>query len=306
MVKIVYFGTLEYSATVLQALAKVKEFSIEGVVTQPAKPVGRAHKLVSSPVKIAAEELRIPIFEPTSLKTSPDNFLPKADIFIVYGYGLLIPKKILDLPTYGALNIHPSLLPNFRGPTPVQTAILQGETKTGVSIILLDEQMDHGPILDQFELSIEKNDTTPLLTTKLINLTIPRLIKLIPEWINKKITPQEQNHGQATLCKLLARDDGKISFQKQTAEQIYNHFRAYTPWPGTWTLWNGKRLKLLQLTPAHKDLMPGQVHIENQHVYIGTVKDAIEITTLQLEGKKPMEAASFIAGYQSIEKAHLE
>jgi methionyl-tRNA formyltransferase len=246
MTKIVYFGTTDFSAQVLKALAEQKDFEIVTVVTQRARPIGRDQIITDSPTKILATKLGIPVIEPESLKTfSPENF-PTTDIFIVYAYGLIIPRVILDLPKFGALNIHPSLLPKYRGPTPVQTALIHGEVETGTSIMVLDEKMDHGPILGTSKITINPDDTTPTLTQKLVQQAIPLLIKIVPEWINKQIIPTPQNHEEASFCKFLSREDGRVDWKK-TADEIYNLYRALQPWPEIWTEWNNKRLKLLEI-----------------------------------------------------------
>lgn len=301
MIRIIYFGTPDFSATVLEALAKNNNFDIVAVVTQPARPVGRNQTITPSPVKVSALKLGLNILEPETLKDFSPEKLPSADIFVVYAYGLIIPKSILEIPRYGALNIHPSLLPKYRGPTPIQAALMNGDTTTGVSIMVLDEKMDHGPILECKTLDIDPEDTTITLTKKLVDLAIPMLIDLIPAWINKQITPKEQNHNEASYCKILSRDDGKIDWQK-SAQNIYNLYRALTPWPGIWTIWENKRLKLLQIKITPYAIPAGKVHIEGNHFFIGCKNNSIEVTELQLEGKKPMSSNIFLQGYKHIDQ----
>src|SRR3989344_2751852 len=149
-VSLVYFGTNDFSAQVLEALVAIPDFTVVGVVTQPDRPVGRNQEIAHPPVKVVAEKLGLSVVQPESLKNFSPASLPQADIFVVFAYGLLIPKAILHLPSHGTINIHPSLLPKYRGPTPVQSAIINGETETGVSIMLLDEQMTHGPSYSSF------------------------------------------------------------------------------------------------------------------------------------------------------------
>ena len=179
MITILYFGTNSASAKVLEAMARTRGFGISGVVTQPDRPIGREQKPTPSPVKIMAEKLRWPILCPENLKNFPLETLPKADIFVVYAYGLIIPQTILDRSPHGTLNIHPSLLPKYRGPTPIQSALINGETETGVSIMLLDAKMDHGPIFRKLPLAISPNDTAADLTEKLTALAIPALVSTL-------------------------------------------------------------------------------------------------------------------------------
>lgn len=347
MLKILYFGTTEFSARVLEALATTQGFEVVGVVTQPDRPVGRAQKVVAPPVKITAERLGLPVWQPESLKfyrkpresslpapsvateggryfpsTAVEGtrgedslFLEQADIFVVFAYGLLIPKAILHLPSHGTINIHPSLLPKYRGPTPVQSAIINGEKETGVSIMLLDEEMDHGPILEQTKTAIDPDDSTETLTDKLITEATPLLLKTIPAWIDKKIAPRPQNHTEATYCKMLTRDDGRVDWSK-SAPEIYNLYRGLTPWPGIWTTWEGKRLKLLKIrlvddvqnnneTMKQLNNVSGKVTAYENKILVECGKNFIEATELQLEGKKAMSAKEFIRGYRNFDNAKL-
>ncbi len=313
MIKLVYFGTLEYSATVLEALATNSAFKVIAVITQPDRPTGRDQALTPPPVKIVAQKYHLPVLQPETLKNfnadvaGVENFEPlqNADLFVVYGYGLIIPQAILDLPKHGSLNIHPSLLPKYRGPTPIQSALLNGETTTGVSIMLLDALMDHGPIVRQINTNIEPDDTNQTLTKRLVEMAIPVLTETIPAWIQGEIKPIEQDHSQVTMCKMLSRDDGKIDWNK-SADQIYNQYRAFTPWPGIWTTWEGKRLKLTRITPSPlRGGTEGGVLVENNTIFIACSHGTLEVLELQLEGKKPMTAQEFANGYKNFNGAKL-
>ena len=325
-VSLVYFGTNDFSAQVLEALVAIPDFTVVGVVTQPDRPVGRNQEIAHPPVKVVAEKLGLSVVQPESLKNFSPASLPQADIFVVFAYGLLIPKAILHLPSHGTINIHPSLLPKYRGPTPVQSAIINGETETGVSIMLLDEQMDHGPILEQIKVAIDPEDTTETLTHKLIAQATPLLLTTTSAWIEKKIAPRPQNHAEATYCKMLTREDGKVDWNK-SANEIYNLYRGLTPWPGIWTTWEGKRLKLQKIkkTPPQRDPAHGGTKNQKNNVTIEQLSNAagaitafenrifvvasnglIEVTELQLEGKKPMDAKTFLTGYHNFAGSKLE
>lgn len=308
MISIVYFGTNEFSAQVLETLATTKGFLVKTVVTKPDSPVGRGQEMQKSPVKSIAEKLGLQILQPASLKTF-DLGLRTWDLSFVYAYGLLIPKTILDLPKHGTLNIHPSLLPKYRGPTPIQSAIINGDMQTGISLMLLDEGMDHGPIIHQTNVTIGADDTTASLTQKLVTNITAHLASIITDWVDKKITAKPQNHEEATICKIFSREDGKINWSK-SAQQIYNLYRGLTPWPGVWTTWQGKRLKLEKIKPHNQTLsngameqwskLPGTVFTSDNRLFITCGKDIIEATELQLEGKKPMTADVFLNGYKQI------
>ena len=309
MIKINFFGTHEFAKTILEALIKDSNFEVGTVFTMPDRPVGRKQVLQPSSVKLLAEEHGFKIEQPTSLK---EYAIPSASVSlnIVCDYGIIVPKNILDNPKYGSINIHPSLLPLYRGATPLQSALVNGEKKTGITIMLMDEKMDRGPILAQKEYKIDVDDTYLELRNKLAleaqNLTILTCL----DWVNGKIKPTTQDDSEATFCKEFNRVDGKIDWNKN-AEDLYNQYRGMTPWPGVFTFLNGKRLKLIKLSLPKKILnqvqsLPstrlgddkvGQIKIKEQKVFVycGDVK-LIEILELQLEGKKPLDAKTFLNG----------
>lgn len=288
----------------LQALIDCKQYEIIGVVTQPDRPVGRKQILEQSPVKEIALKNKLTIFQPESLKTF-DFRLSTFDSSIVCQYGLIIPKTVLALPKKGTINIHTSLLPKYRGASPIQTTLMNGETESGVTLMLMDERMDHGPILAQEKVAISPDDTTETLSKKMAPVAAQLLTKNLPLFLAGKLTPQVQDENLVTTCKILSRDDGKINFS-DSAQTIYNKFRGLTPWPGIWTTWDNKRVKLLNIRPSNLSLSPGLVKIDNNKLHIGTTKGSIEIIELQLEGKKPMPAPVFLAGYKTIDGATLQ
>ncbi len=294
---LVFFGTHDFAAYILEKIILSKEYNIINVVTQPGKPVGRNQETLPSPVKKIAEQYNIPALEPATLKNYTD--LPQTDLFIVCQYGKIIPQAILDIPTHGAINIHTSLLPKYRGASPIQAALIQGETETGATIMLMDALLDHGPILTQEKIAIAPDDTYETLSHKMAPLAASTLLKTLPRFLNKTILPQEQTHNKATACKILDRDDGRVDFTK-TSQEIYNLYRGTYPWPGIWTLWQGKRLKLLKIQPADFTLLPGLVEVKNNQLFIGTATTTLEILELQLEGKKAMDTKTFLNGYNSI------
>lgn len=295
--KIIFFGTFQYSVPVLEALIK-NSYEITTVVTSPDSPQGRKKELTPTPVKLAAQKYGLPVFQPSSLKiqnieNSPEieNLklkIKSADLEIVVAYSKILPKEIIELPKYGTLNIHPSLLPAYRGPSPVQTAILNGETETGVTIMKMDEEVDHGPILSQVKYQIPQNAYCPQVTQELFELGAELLIKTIPGWLEGKITPLPQDHSKATFTKKFSWKDGRIDW-KQPAEKIYNQIRALNPEPGAWTTLNGKILKILKASP------PNQGSTLNPQK--GRTLDLpILPQEVQPEGKKPMTFEDFLRG----------
>ena len=288
----------------LQALIDCKQYEIIGVVTQPDRPVGRKQVLEQSPVKEIALKNKLTIFQPESLKTF-DFRLSTFDVTIVCQYGLIVPKTVLALPKKGTLNIHTSLLPKYRGASPIQTALMNGEIESGVTLMLMDDKMDHGPILAQEKVAIATDDTTEILSKKMEPIAAKLLLQNLPLFLANKLTPITQDESQVTLCKILSRDDGKINFSG-SAQTIYNKFRGLTPWPGIWTTWENKRVKLLNIKPNSLSLSPGLVKVSNDSLCIGTTEGSLEIIELQLEGKKPMSASVFLAGNKTIDGAKLQ
>lgn len=258
--------------------------------------MGRKQELQKPPVKMLAEQHDLNLIQPESLKNfkiTNDNF----QIGITAQYGKIIPQSVLDLPEHGILNVHTSLLPKYRGASPIQSALIHGETTTGVTIMRMEAGLDTGPILLQKELLLDPNDTYLEVDKKLANIGASLLREALIPYIEGTLIPQTQDETKATHCQQLSRDDGHIDWHKTTAE-IYNLYRGLTPWPGIWTMWNEKRLKLLTIRPAEKKLSPGNIFIENKHIYIGTQDSSIEILQLQLEGKPATDPTTFLSGYQ--------
>ena len=223
-----YFGTSEFAVKILGRLIE-SGYVPSLVVTAPDKPKGRKMIMTPPPVKVFAQKHNLKIIQPESLAVKPpfgDLTAKWFDLFIVASYGKIIPKSILDIPKFGALNVHPSLLPKFRGPSPIQSFILSGEKKTGVTIILMDEQVDHGPILAKQELEFSKINAKEL-EEKLAELGGEILVDVIPKWINSEIKPQEQDHNQATFTKKINKEDGFVDLEKDNPELIDRNFHAF-------------------------------------------------------------------------------
>ncbi len=301
--KIIFFGTHDFGAAMLSALIKNKNYDIVAVVTQPDRQAGRKHEISKSPVKILAEQHGLNILQPESLKNL-ELGTKNWDLSVVCQYGLIIPKIILELPKFGFINIHTSLLPKYRGASPIQTAIVNGETETGITIMLMDEKMDHGQILSQAKIQISADETYLNLQKRMEPAAEELLIKTLPEYLNGKITPTAQTENEATFCKIFSRDDGRIDWKK-TSVEIYNQYRGLSPWPGVWTMWNGKRLKLLEIKISNLRIPAGETKINDRRIFVGTKNGAIEILSLQLEGKKGQTAANFISGQPLFESTSL-
>ncbi len=302
MLSVVFFGTQEFGASMLSALLADSSVKIIAVVTQPDRPIGRKHEVMASPVKRFAMDNGIAtILQPENLKTFATEHpeLASADVFVVCQYGLIIPQNVLDIPKKGTINVHTSLLPKYRGASPIQSALIHGETETGVTIMQMDAKMDHGAILEQEKVLIATDDTYTTLSAKMIPVAQKLLVDSVHKFVAGSLTPQEQQHDQATTCTMLSRDDGKIDWSK-SADELYNLFRGTFPWPGVWTTWEGKRLKLLNVHPSAEMIEPGTVAWQNNQLLIGTKKGSLEILELQLEGKKALLPIAFIQGNKTI------
>ncbi len=299
---IVFFGTPAFSVPFLSALHNDPSINVLGVVCQPDKPVGRKQELTAPAVKQKALELNIPVFQFDSLR-KPEAIETlktlKADVFVLVVYGKFLPDEMLNLAPFGVVNVHPSLLPKYRGPSPMKTALLNGETETGISIMLLDSGMDTGPLLAQTGLTIDSRETNTTLEEKVCMLGPEFLLKTLKGYVNGSVQPQPQNHSEATVTKILEREDGRINWH-QTAHQIDCQIRAFEPWPGTWTTWQDARLKLVKAHPSQEpstNQPVGTVLMREEKLLVQTGKDLIELEQVQLEGKQVQSIYEFVRGH---------
>lgn len=299
---ILFWGTPNFAIPVLEALQK-KNFAIVGVVTKPDEPQGREQILIPPPIKVFAQNLGINVYQPETLKTLTRSDFPEADLFIVAAYGKIIPKQILEIPKLGALVLHPSLLPRWRGPSPVQSAILNGDAETGVTIMKMDELMDHGPIVAQSAVCKIDRKSFSKLNPILWETGTKLLIETLPRWIRGEISAIEQDNSQATFSKILKRDDGRIDWKKPSVE-IERQIRAFNSWPGTWTLLPTKdkilRVKIEEGENVEDEILegsPGYLQQINGRPLVKTGRGSILLKKLVLEGKKSIDASSFVRGY---------
>ena len=308
--KIIYFGSTEDSIYTLDILKK-NNFEIFAIFTKTSKSLRRGQNINLTSIENYAIKNKISINKPHSLKN--DNELiryfrkTKADIFIVSSYGIIIPKEILEIPKYGAINIHPSLLPKFRGPSPVASAILAGEKFTGVTIMKIDENMDTGPILEKSdEVSIALDDSTTVLQKKLFRLgsdMLPHILRNIEEG-NQSFT--SQNNNNASITKKINKIDGKIKWNEEDIE-IIRKVRAYDKWPGTFTFWNNKRIKIIDVaeTQIQSTEKPGLVQFIDKKIFVSTQNKYLEIKKIQFENKKIMRSDQAINGYSNLNGSYL-
>lgn len=305
--RIVFFGTPEFAVPTLEALVAAG-YEIVAVVTQPDKPVGRGLKMEAPAVKLAAQKLGLTVLQPPMSKLSLGALQGlalgdlNADLGVCVAYGKIIPKKVLDIFPHGILNIHPSLLPKYRGPSPIQAAILNGDAETGVTIMLLDAEMDHGPVLAHITYHIAHSTTGGTLSGVIAQEGARLLIQTLSKYLEGKLIPSEQDHVNATFTKMLEREDGRIDWRKP-AEEIERMIRAYDIWPGTFTMWNGRRLKIWRTSLLHPTIgcannaKPGYVwRTDDGRVAINCNPGALILEQIQPEGKKIMPAQKFLRG----------
>lgn len=273
------------------------------VVTGPDKKAGRKQELTLSPVKEVALKHNLPLAQPENpAELQERKELKEAELFVLSAYGNILSKELIELPSKGVLNVHPSLLPKYRGPAPERFALLNGEEKTGVTIILMDEQVDHGPIVTQEEFVIPQDMRHEELHAKLGEIGGELLVKTLPQWLLGKITPKEQNHDQATFTKKITKEDGRIDWNKEAA-YIARQIRAFDPWPGTFTTWNKKFLKILKANSVKPNLgdekkVPGTTFAVDGRIAVYTGEGVLIVEELQLEGGKSMPAKDFLLGHK--------
>ncbi len=298
---LVFCGTPRFAVPTLEKLVAAG-FRVDLVVTQPDRPKGRGLELVLSPVKQSALKLNLPITQPERIKNNEEFRAQittlKPDAIIVVGYGRIIPPWMLDLPPLGNLNLHASLLPKYRGAAPIQWAIANGETVTGVTTMRIDAGLDTGDILLQQELAIALEDTAKTLAPRLAAIGADLMLVTLRGLQTNTIHPRPQDNSQSTLAPILKKEDGAIDFSR-SAEEILNRIRGFQPWPGAYTKFRGKSLQIIQAKPALDAIPPAELHFTSNRLLVGCGHhSSLELQELQLEGKKRTSAADFVRGYR--------
>ncbi|MFV0436495.1 MAG: methionyl-tRNA formyltransferase [Desulfopila sp.] len=298
--RILFMGTPDFAAAVLRAVLSGPDHAV-AVVTQPDRPKGRGKKLTEPPVKVLARCEAIPVLQPTKIKT--DDFRNqlasyRPDLIVVAAYGRILPVSLLELAPYGCINVHASLLPAYRGAAPIQWAVINGETETGVSIMQMDQGMDTGDILLTASIAVDENETAGSLFTKLARLGGTTLLKALTLLKQGQLTATCQTDADATLAPMLKKDDGSIDWQK-SARQLHCLIRGCDPWPSAYCFLDGKRLRLFVPEVAHQssNAAPGTViRADRRGLLIATGQDCLLIREVQPEGKKRMTVDAFLCG----------
>jgi methionyl-tRNA formyltransferase len=304
--RLVFCGTPSFAVPTLKAVLQAGH-DVALVITQPDRPSGRAMQLLAPPVKEAALAANIPVAQPERIKNNAEFRAQleaiAPDAILVVAYGRIIPKWMLDLPRYGNLNLHGSLLPKYRGAAPIQWAVANGEPATGVTTMRIDEGLDTGDMLLQREMAIAPDQTSADLYPLLAEMGAALMVETLEGLSAGTLPPIPQDNSLATLAPILTRDDGRMDFS-QPAMTIYNRWRGFQPWPGAWTLLGGKKLVVHRLMPLDAGALavgatePGTIRLEASRLYVlcgdGT---SLELVEVQMEGKKRMAAADFLRGH---------
>jgi methionyl-tRNA formyltransferase len=300
--RIVFMGSPEFALPTLQALAEF--YQVAGVVTQPDRPAGRGRTLTPPPVKILAQELGLTTIQPTSLRDQSamarlESWKP--DLIVVTAFGQILRPEVLDLPPFGSLNVHASLLPRWRGAAPIQAAILHGDQQSGVTIMKMDKGIDTGPLLSQRKIPLQTDETAGTLSEKLAQLGADLLIETLPAYFSGDLQPYPQQ-GEHTYAPMLKKTDGQLDFT-QNSGALERKIRAYDPWPGTFMDWRNGQLKILKAHPADRTSVeigsegqPGQRTIVQKQPAIITGDGLLVLKELQPAGKKPMPGSVFLRG----------
>jgi methionyl-tRNA formyltransferase len=303
MYRAVFMGTPDFAVPALQALLDSPDFAVVGVVTQPDRPAGRGNAIQQSPIKQVALARSVPILQPEKLR-EPGIFEQlqgwQPDVIVVAAFGQILRQNVLDLPRYGCINVHASLLPRWRGAAPIHAAIRAGDTEAGITIMKMDVGLDTGPMLSRRAIPILPTDTGQSLHDKLASLGGELILETLIPYFEGNITPEAQDDSQHTYAPMLKKDDGAINWE-EPAEAIERQVRAYTPWPGTYTTWNGQVLKIIAGTvTSDGSAKPGEVkRLHDGTVAVATGNGFYVPTTVQLAGKAAMPITAFVNGYST-------
>lgn len=313
--RVIFFGTPDFAVPTLEAVYHLPDVTVSAVFTQPDKPVGRKQLVTPPPVKASALKHGLPVFQPESIRTEAVRQQLQAlqpDVVIIVAYGKIIPADLLAIPAHGWLNVHASLLPRHRGAAPVQAAILAGDAETGVTLMKIDAGLDTGEIIGQKGIKLTGVETGETLLKNLSTLGAELVSTTLADYLAGNATPAPQTSQGITVTRPLTKEQGKIDWS-QPAETIERQIRAYYPWPGAYTFWQTgqeapRRIKILSARPAtleHKTL-PGQVHAAGRHVLVGTGSGTLELSQIQLSGKRPQSVQEFLKGAPAFAQAVLQ
>jgi methionyl-tRNA formyltransferase len=299
MAKVVFMGTPDFAVPSLQKLIETQ--TVVGVVTQPDRPAGRGRQLRPSPVKVIAEAAGIALYQPKSLRSEEEAAPLRAwqpDVIIVAAFGQILRSHILNLPAQGCINVHASLLPRWRGASPIQHALMAGDKETGISLMQMDVGLDTGPVYVQEALAIHSDDTAASLHDRLANLGAKALAHHLDNILQGHIEAKPQDDALSTYAPMIKKEAGRLDWQRGSIE-LDRHIRAITPWPGAFSSWHGANLKVVEAHPVRGKMpagQPGEVHIDQSSVLVITGDGGLMLERVQLAGKKALNALDFVRG----------
>ena len=300
MTNLIFMGSPQFAVPTLEALAR--DYTILAVFTQPDKPAGRGQQLTAVPVKQWAIAHNVPVYQPKSFRKEPPAIdmlrALKPDVIVVAAYGLILPQAVLDVPPFGCLNVHGSILPRHRGAAPITSAILAGDAETGITIMKMDAGLDTGPMLSVAREAIRPDDTTASLTERMSHLGAQLMADTLPKYLAGEIVPQPQPEEGVTYSPKINKADAQIDWHKPAIE-IERMVRAYIPWPGTQTMWDGALLKILraQVMEGKRDGEIGRVvKLDDGSIGVVTGEGALVLKEIQLAGRKALKAEDFVRG----------
>ncbi len=299
--RVVFLGTPLFAVDTLEALAQAS-YQVVAVYTQPDRPKGRGGQLAASPVKETALRFHLPVFQPERIRR-PENAAAlqdlQPDVMVVVGYGQIIPQSIIDIPRHGILNVHASLLPKYRGAAPIQWAIANGETETGITIMRIDAGLDTGDMLCKWSTPISESETAPELNRRLASAGASLLIKSLQKIEAGTAVYEPQNNAEASFAPILKKEDGRVDWLR-TAREINNRLRGFTPWPGAYSILRGQALQIFRANPFEKTFSgtPGALHMEKKRLFIVCGQETtLELLEVQLQNKKRLPVEAFLNGY---------
>lgn len=300
--KVIFMGTPDFAVPGLKAIYNDSRFEIISVITQEDKPVGRKQELLPTPVKRAAQEFNLPVLQPERLKNIASELATlEPDFIVVIAYGQILNEEVLNIAKIACVNVHASLLPKYRGAACLQAPILNGNSETGVTIMLMDKGLDTGDILHQEKINLTGSETLEIVHDKLSELGAKVLGDTLVDFAEGKIAPQKQDNSLSSYVTVIDKKDGQINWS-EAATSIEKKVRAFTHWPGTFTYLNGKLVKVIKAKEivCENNLHIGEIFSENKELLIKCGQNALLILELQLEGKKATDSKSFLAGHQNI------
>jgi methionyl-tRNA formyltransferase len=300
-VRLLFCGTPQFAVPTFKHLLAQSEFEILAVITQPDRPRDRGHEISSSPIKEVALAAKLPVHQPEKIRAPEVQELLQSyspDFIVIIAYGQIIPARLLTIPKFGWINLHASLLPKYRGAAPINWAIVNGETRTGLTTMRIDAGMDTGDILLQHEYGIEPNETAAALTTRLSEAGASLMAETLRGLAAGNIIPRPQDHSQATLAPILKRDDGRIDWNR-TAQEIHTRMRGFAPWPGAYSVFRGQSCHLWgePVSNEKRDAPPGTLHLEGGNLLaVCGGATVFRLLAVKLEGRKQVSAFEFANG----------